>query len=946
MPPGKYGMQEEWEKEGDQGIMMDFLLPTGIFLKFLVSRNDTIKSIKKMVWKNARSEALFAALGDPDAYVFTCINQTAEREELEEESRRISDVRPFMCVLRLVAREGDRVEKLTNTQISLLIGKGLHEFEAQKNHEVNEFRTKMRMFCEEKALDRQRLPWQQWMEYSFPCDLEPCCSPPECGNAKSKNTKKLFINVKFEASDESFMLQQDPQDLPVALIRSALKKKATVFRSVRQEPEDYTLQVNGRWDFIYGSHPLCQYKYIFFCLRNGQNPHLTMVHHSTISKYQEEQGQMCNQVFKSRSLSRPPPLPLKKNTSSLWSINEPFYIQLLQGNRVNADEGMKLVVQAGLFHGSELLCKVVTSSEVTVCSEPLWDQKLEFDINVADLPRMSRLCFALYAVIEKAKKPRGTKKKNKKADCPIAWVNTMVFDYKDQLKTGEFLLSTWPSVPDDKSDLLNPMGTVEKNPNVDSAAGLLIRFPNIRQHPLYYPPLEKVLDPKHFCTGITSLKEIMDNKNYTEFFEDEKELLWKLRSVVRDHYPESLSKLLLITKWNKREDVVQMVGLLRNWPELPAIHALELLDYSFPDPAVRSFTIRCLRKLSDGELLQYLIQLVQVLKYESYLDCDLTTFLLERALSNRRIGHFLFWHLRSEIHVASVSCVFGLILEAYCRGNIHHIKLLTNRYLPTLSKSGSQKMTAEDLKLCIRQESYVEALSDLLADKCRFMDSKMKPLWMMYRNPFVQGDMVGIIFKNGDDLRQDMLTLQMIQLMENLWKKEAIEEFTLSCAGYCVATYILGIGDRHNDNIMIRETGQLFHIDFGHFLGNFKRKLGINRERVPFILTYDFVHVIQQGRTNNSEKFERFREYCERAYKILCRNGTLFVNLFAMMKAAGLPELTSFKDIQYLKDSLALGKSEDEALKNFKVKFNEALRESWKTKVNWMMHSLAKDNRP
>uniref|UniRef100_A0A8D3D0T5 Phosphatidylinositol 4,5-bisphosphate 3-kinase catalytic subunit delta isoform n=1 Tax=Scophthalmus maximus TaxID=52904 RepID=A0A8D3D0T5_SCOMX len=1015
MPPGKYGMQEEWEKEGVQEIMMDFLLPTGILLKFPVSRNDTIKSIKKMVWKNARSEALFCGLGDPDAYVFTCINQTAEREELEEESRRINDVRPFMCVLRLVAREGDRAEKLINTQISLLIGKGLHEFEAQKNHEVNEFRTKMCIFCEEKAQERQMLPWQQWMEYNFPCDLEPCCTPPHSGSLKSKNTKKFFINVKFEACDESFMLQQDPQDHPVALMRSALKKKANVFRSVRQEPEDYTLQVNGRWEYIYGKHPMCQFKYIFSCLRNGQNPHLTMVHHSTISKFQEEQGQMCSQEYKSRSLSRPPPLPLKKlNTSSLWSITEPFYIHLLQGSRVNADEGMKLVVQAGLFHGSELLCKVVTSSEVTVCSEPLWDQRLEFDINVADLPRMSRLCFALYAVIEKTKKPRGTKKKNKKADCPIAWVNTMVFDYKDQLKTGEFLLSTWPSVPDDKSELLNPMGTVEKNPNVDSAAGLLIRFANIRPHPLYYPPLDKINDIERNgdAASVTKeeymkLKEIMDNKNYTEFFEDEKELLWHLRTEVRDRYPENLSKLLLITKWNKREDVVQMVNLLRNWPDLPAIHALELLDYSFPDPAIRSFTIRCLRKLSDDELLQYLIQLVQVLKYESYLDCDLTTFLLERALSNRRIGHFLFWHLRSEIHVASVTLRFGLILEAYCRGNIHHIKLLTKQNealskMKTLSdfvKSGSQKLTAEDLKLCIRQESYLEALSDLLsplnpsiilteicADKCRFMDSKMKPLWLMYKNNWAPEDMVGIIFKKGDDLRQDMLTLQMIhywmipygclstgnkmgliEVVENsdtianiqrnnsnrasLTQRldkldQAIEEFTLSCAGYCVATYVLGIGDRHNDNIMIRETGQLFHIDFGHFLGNFKRKLGINRERVPFILTYDFVHVIQQGRTNNSEKFERFREYCERAYKILCRNGTLFVNLFAMMKAAGLPELTSFKDIQYLKDSLALGKSEDEALKNFKVKFNEALRESWKTKVNWMMHSLAKDNRP
>jgi len=38
---------------------------------------------------------------------------------------------------------------------------------------------------------------------------------------------------------------------------------------------------------------------------------------------------------------------------------------------------------------------------------------------------------------------------------------------------------------------------------------------------------------------------------------------------------------------------------------------------------------------------------------------------------------------------------------------------------------------------------------------------------------------------------------------------KAINEFTLSCAGYCVATYVLGVADRHSDNIMVKRNGQV-----------------------------------------------------------------------------------------------------------------------------------------
>jgi len=45
---------------------------------------------------------------------------------------------------------------------------------------------------------------------------------------------------------------------------------------------------------------------------------------------------------------------------------------------------------------------------------------------------------------------------------------------------------------------------------------------------------------------------------------------------------------------------------------------------------------------------------------------------------------------------------------------------------------------------------------------------------------------------------------------------QAIDTFTKSCAGYCVATFILGIGDRHPSNIMVTEDGQVSSLNIAY----------------------------------------------------------------------------------------------------------------------------------
>lgn len=209
-----------------------------------------------------------------------------------------------------------------------------------------------------------------------------------------------------------------------------------------------------------------------------------------------------------------------------------------------------------------------------------------------------------------------------------------------------------------------------------------------------------------------------------------------------------------------------------------------------------------------------------------------------------------------------------------------------------------------------------------------------------------------LIFKTGDDMRQDQLIIQMIRLMDMQLKKynldlcltpysvmalsnssgvmemvleseafsavvkkhgsnpvqgffrtyapnpdapfgicpKVMETYVKSCAGYAVVTYLLGVGDRHLDNIMIAKTGHLFHIDFGYILGRDPKPLP-----PPMRLTGEMVNGM------GPENYQRFRSLACAAFNILRKSAGLIVVLLQLMRDANIGDLgTSAKTGGYL----------------------------------------------
>ncbi|KAK3592456.1 hypothetical protein CHS0354_001576 [Potamilus streckersoni] len=1030
-----------------QQVNVDCLLPNGIFVILTCNRDATLEKIKCDLWIEAKKYPLFYKLLDSSSYIFIGITQDAEREEFYDETRRLCDLRLFQPILKLVEPEGNRDDKMLNYEIGMAVGIPVSEFNEIKDLEVITFRREILNVCKEAVDLREHNGNLSLSMYVYPPDIESYAELPIHLEERLISKEGFVIVciwvVSQDQSRNKYSVKVPHAAKPSDVVAETIRRRSRMMgmtkehaeRCIQEYSQTYVLKVCGCDLFLFEEYPISQYKYVRECIATDKIPQLMLLTKENVY------STLPKNVFRMPSyVQRGIQALLDVNnqpTTSIWNINDNFKLLVNCATYVNVKEVGKIYVKAGIYNGTEALCESQATKEVD-STNPRWNEWLEF-LQIRDIPRSARLCLSICFEL---------KRKNKKVHYALAWGNLQLFDFNNHLMKGKVSLHMWPMTPG-LEELLNPIGIPGSNPDKDCPF-LEIEFERFSP-PLVYPPKSHFEElalmvanrdknshqyetEEDWKREIEIIKDITARDPLSEISEQEKELLWKRRDFCL-HHPNSLPKLLSAVKWSDRENVAQLYMLLKQWPMLCPESALQLLDCSYTDLNVRAFAVQCLEAgLVDDKLHQYLLQLVQALKFEPYLDNPITRFLLKRSLLNQRIGQQFFWHLKSEMDQSSIRIRFGLVLEAFCRGCGFFLRTLSRQVealdkltkLTCMLKTEVKDDIDEQMKFLheqLQQPDYQDCLQNFTSplnsshrlglisqEECEVKSSKKRPLRMVWKNPDPLADLwyssYKMFFKNGDDLRQDMLTLQIIRIMDIIWKNAgldlrmipynclstgkdvglieavrdsetimkiqsrggtkaviqmdslqlhrwikinnkdrydlAIDAFTRSCAGYCVATFVLGIGDRHSENIMVTEGGQVFHIDFGHFLNHKKKKFGINRERVPFVLTEDFIRVIAKGKDKpeKQDEYKKFQEMCCQAYIILRKHADLIINLLTMMLSCGIPELQSLDDISYVRKTLAVEKTEKEAVEYFLGEFRNAYGDSWTTKMDWLFHAV------
>ncbi|XP_035770554.1 phosphatidylinositol 4,5-bisphosphate 3-kinase catalytic subunit gamma isoform [Neolamprologus brichardi] len=895
------------------------------------------------------------------------------------------------------------------------------------------------------------------------------------------NNGHILVVIHIGTASQTIKVSID--DTPTLVLASFFAKTSNK-RALLGIPDDvcetdFVLRVCGREEYLYGEKPLENFNWIRQCLKNGEEIHLVleMPPDPDLDLVQKEDWAQVDDCTGVAGTHEQLTIDEKDHervfTISMWDCNRKFRVKVLGIDIPSLPKVPEFIVyiEASIFHGQQLLAQERTTSK-TFSEEVLWNCWLEFNIKIKDLPKGA--CLNLQVICGKQPQISNSKGSSyqestagsssldgKTKSRLLYYVNLLLIDHRSLLRQGEFILHMWkmPEKSEESSSSINADKlTSATNPDKASSMAIAILLDKYC-YPVVLPKSRDVgrdwaVGGEDAEGGERGQRE-MPNHLKKQFeaivgtdplhplSPEDKELLWHFRllclcvcvlqAVKFEPYHDSalvrfLLKRALRSKrighflfWFLRSEIAQSKHYQQRYAVL-----LEAYLRGCGENMLQDF-----RK----QLLCLCVCVLQAVKFEPYHDSALVRFLLKRALRSKRIGHFLFWFLRSEIAQSKhYQQRYAVLLEAYLRGcgeNMlqdfrkqvdmtealqkvtREIKTMSaDKYDVTPQVVFQLRQKLENLQSSGLPESFRVPYDPglragaLLIEQCKVMASKKKPLWLQFKradSTTLSKDPIGIIFKDGDDLRQDMLILQILLIMESIWETEsldlcllpygcistgnkigmieivkdattianiqqsvvgstgafkdeilyqwlrdkcvsedkfqqAVERFLYSCGGYCVATYVLGIGDRHNDNIMITESGNLFHIDFGHILGNYKSFMGISKEWVPFVLTPDFLYVMGTSGKKSSPHFQKFQDVCVKAYLALRHHTNLLIILFSMMLMTGMPQLTSKEDIEYIREALTVGRSEDEAQRHLLDQIEICREKGWMVQINWFVH--------
>lgn len=65
---------------------------------------------------------------------------------------------------------------------------------------------------------------------------------------------------------------------------------------------------------------------------------------------------------------------------------------------------LQVYVRAAIYHGSEPLCPTVCTSRGAIPENAEWNENLDFDIAIKDIPRAAKLCFVILGATDTAMK--------------------------------------------------------------------------------------------------------------------------------------------------------------------------------------------------------------------------------------------------------------------------------------------------------------------------------------------------------------------------------------------------------------------------------------------------------------------------------------------------------------------------------------------------------------